>query len=132
MARFSRSRFLLSSAVLTRPGTYEYHLVSVDEARAWLSKPYASRLRFSVTADAIELLLGIKPPLDRTPVEMRPGDEALVARLTFDVNREQRALTAELVAQHFELGLLTRLSRAAIEGEPWQKSESNSKSTERM
>ena len=63
MSKFSRSRFLLNSAVITRPGTYKYRLVSIDEAREWLQTPYVSRLRHSVTADAIEILLGTRPPL---------------------------------------------------------------------
>jgi hypothetical protein len=104
------SRFLLNSAVLTREGTYEYRYVSLDEARDWLKDPFSSRLRFDATAGAIEALVGTRPPLNRTPVEMREGDEALVFRLTLDVSTvDKRNLTSEFIAKHCEVGMLTRV-----------------------
>lgn len=101
------SRFLMNSCVLVTEGTYEYHHVSYDGAREWLKTPFASRIRFDPTADAIGLLFGVRPPVDRTPIEMRVGDEALIFRLTFNVT-EKRALTPEMIANNCEVGLLTR------------------------
>lgn len=103
------SRYLMNSAVLTREGTYEYHYVSADTAREWLARPYVSRLRFNATAEAMNVLLGVCPPINRTAVEMRVGDEALIIRLTFDAHmNDKRTLTPEFIAQNIELGVLTR------------------------
>jgi hypothetical protein len=104
------ARYLLNSAVLQSEGTYEYRLLSEGEARAWIQEPFASRLRYDATADAIRLLLGVRPPVDRTPIMMRPGDEAMVFRLTFNVNNyDKRAMRPETIVHNCEIGLLTRL-----------------------
>lgn len=102
-------RFLMNSCVLANEGTYEYHRLSTDKARAWLGQGFDSRIRYDPTADAIEMLLGVRPPVNRTPVYMNVGDEALVFRLTFKVSTyDKRAMTAEAIANNCEIGLLTR------------------------
>ncbi|MBX6770898.1 MAG: DUF1874 domain-containing protein [Chloroflexi bacterium] len=79
-------RYLLNSAVITRPGRYTYRLIDLAEAREWLARgPVASRVGYPETADFIHQALGVRVPLSREASAMEPGDEALVVRLKYRV-----------------------------------------------
>lgn len=105
------ARYVINNAVLTEPGTYSYRLLDTDAAKRWLDRPFHSRLRYDATSEAIERVTGVRCPVDRTPVRMYPGDEALVFRLRVNMARlERRDLTAEFIVNNAEIGLLRRLS----------------------
>jgi len=77
-------RYILNSAVLTAPGTYQYRLIGAEEAREWaLAGPFVSRVGYAETAQFIRDLTGVEPELSREESKMEPGDEALVVRLKY-------------------------------------------------
>jgi hypothetical protein len=105
-------RFVMNSAVLTQAGLYRYRRVSHVEAIEWLdSGPYRSLIGWPITADAMQIVLGVRPEINRRHVTFNVGDEALVFRLTFRVSDRavKSQLTPEFVAQHCEIGVLTRI-----------------------
>jgi len=107
------TRYLLASAVITSPGGYRYWLVSPEEARVWLARgPWVSRVGYPETARHIEHTLGVRCLVSREITRLRPGDEALVVRLTYRpqdprMKREQRE-EPPFSAEDWEIGLLTR------------------------
>ena len=110
------TRYILNSAVITAPGFYRYRLIELDEAQEWARQgPFVSTVGYEQTAVALSELLGINVPVNRVTVRMEPGDEALVFRLVFPPGtpridpRDKGALSAHMLAGHFELGLLRRI-----------------------
>ena len=109
-------RYLLNSAVITAPGDYEYRLVTVDEAKAWLAPgQLVSTIGYPETAAAMQALFGGQVNINRIMVTMQAGDEALVFRLVLppgapriDPTNKGR-LTPEYVAQNSEIGVLKRV-----------------------
>jgi hypothetical protein len=111
------ARYLLNSAVITAPGLFDYKLVSPDEAREWYrSGPEPiSTIGYAETAAALGELLGVIVPVDRRTVRMTDvRDEALVFRLVLPPGSpridpaDKGRLGAEILAGHYELGLLVR------------------------
>ncbi len=108
----SLQRYVLSSAVITAPGTYEYRLLTPETARRWLDRGgFTSLVGYDVTASAMEMLLGVRPAVSREHARMEIGDEALVFRLRARVTSSQikHNLTPDFVFQHAEIGLLRRI-----------------------
>ena len=107
------TRPLLSSAVLTDPGTYTYRLVTIPEAVAWLlAGPWLSTIAYPNTADALSLLTGVDVPCDpsRTQTRLEVGQEALVARLDVRLAPEWRtAVDRDYLMRHLEIGVLARV-----------------------
>lgn len=104
-------RYILSSAVISTPGTYAYTLLSPTDAAAWLAQGDAlSCVGYDITADAMATLLRVRPEVSRRHVRMACGDEALVFRLKMRVAPHMKyLLTSEFVSANAEIGLLRRL-----------------------
>ena len=114
-------RYYLNSAAITATGRYDYRLLTPDEARAWVAaggEP-VSTVGYATTADLLGSLVGRPVAVNRVPITMLPGDEALVLRFALDFRlspgaksgQEGRREAEELFrAGKFELGLLTRVS----------------------
>ena len=110
-------RYVLNSAVITAPGTYEYKRVSPEEAKRWWfsGDPPLSTVGYPETAEALSQLLGVPVQVNRVTIVMEPGDEALVFRLVLPpgtprIQPHEKGRIAEHVrAGHWELGLLRRL-----------------------
>lgn len=110
-------RFILSSAVLTSPGTYRYRLATLPEARQWVEAgPFHSTIRYRETASALSALVGRKVEARDEIVTMQPGDEALVFRLVFPPGTrglptdKKGQVSTEFVLDHCEIGVLERIS----------------------
>lgn len=110
-------RYLLNSAVITAPGNYSYALVDEAAAAAWYRQgPVESTIGYAETAAALSELLGAKIAVSRRVITMAAGDEALVFRLVLPPGseridpRDKGAIGRALIGQHYELGLLRRLS----------------------
>ena len=104
-------RFVLNSAVITTPGTYVYRLVSVDEAKEWVSAgTFDSTIGYPETAVALSAITGICIPVNRHQIYMDTGDEALVFRLTCRMaNPELKGkLTPAFVLNNCEIGILKK------------------------
>jgi hypothetical protein len=105
-------RYILNTAVITRPGSYHYAYLSVADGQAWLQKgEYYSAIGYSETVDAFELVVGVKLDANRETVRMSVGDEALVFRLKARIpyTKTKGHLSKEFIAENFELGLLRRV-----------------------
>ena len=106
------NRYLLNSAVVTSPGRYEYWLCDVETARRWMAAgPVESTIGYQETADALATLLGAEVSVNRRMVNMQPGDEALVFRLTVrlaDPSVKGRINDPAWIAGHSEIGILSR------------------------
>jgi hypothetical protein len=112
-------RYILNSAVITKPGRYEYRLLTADKAREWLQRgEFTSTIGYPETALAAEALFGVPITCNRSTVTMSPGDEALVFRLIFPPGTPRIApgdkgrLTPEFILSNCEIGLLTREAEA--------------------
>jgi len=100
-------RYVLNSAVITLPGLYEYRLLTVDQARAWLrSGPAVSRVGYQETLGYIRDLLGVDLPLSREASPMKVGDEALVVRLRYRLQDARQKGRVAPEPGDWEIGLL--------------------------
>ena len=106
------ARYVLNTAVISNPGMYAYHLITRDEARAWLKRgPVVSRVGYPATADFIRRALGVTLDLSREPTSMHTGDEALVVRLKYRMaDTRPKAVDSGWAEDDFELGLLRCLA----------------------
>lgn len=109
-------RYLLNSAVITKPGLYRYATCDAAAAKEWYADGGAeSAIGYAETAAALSLLLNAAIPVQRVQIAMQPGDEALVFRLVFPpgtprIDPWDKGRLGELLeAGHWELGFLVRI-----------------------
>lgn len=108
-------KYLLNSAVITAPGTYEYVLISIEEARYWLqAEQWESTIGYPETAMALAKIASVNVPINRKVITMQAGDEALVFRLVFPQGyrpdpAQKGSMGIDFILAHSELGLLRRL-----------------------
>lgn len=108
-------RYLLNSAVLTSPGEYNYRLVDINQAVAWLlDGEFVSAIRYDQTAEALSMITGVDIPTRDTTLVMEAGDEALVFRLVFPPGTPRvpqglkGSVDPEWLRSHSELGVLVK------------------------
>lgn len=102
-------RYLLNSAVITAPGTYTYRLVPGAVVVAWVQVGgWESRIGYPATADHVQAVTGVRPPLSREATAMQPGDEALVVRLTYRVQDPAAKATFRPAPGDWEYGIMRR------------------------
>lgn len=110
------TRYILNSAVITAPGEWRYSLITPAQARVWVEPGFLSTVGYEQTAAALTQLLGVPVSVERRTIVMLPGDEALVFRLAFPPGTpridpgDKGRLSDAIMAGHYELGLLQRLS----------------------
>ena len=112
-----KMRFILSSAVITAPGTYRYRHINIEQARVWITGgPYHSTIRYVETARALGALVGRPIQTRDEQVKMEPGDSALVFRLVFPpgtrglpIDRKGKVST-RFILDNCEIGILERVS----------------------
>jgi len=104
------ARYILNSAVITSQGVYKYTIIPPEEAREWvLQGNWESRIGYSQTADHIEWLTGVRPPLNREAAVMGLGDEALVVRLKYRVADPSQKGSVTAGPNDWEYGILRRI-----------------------
>ncbi len=102
-------RYILNTAVIGRPGHYEYKLLTELEAEAWLRQGrFVSRVGNREATQFIEDRFGVSCPLSREPIVMLPGDEALVVRLLYRPPGPSATGHVEPRPEGWEIGLLKR------------------------
>ena len=113
----SGRRFALGAATLPNPGDFAYRLRSPEAAREWwLSGPVESHIGHAETTEALARVLDVPAPaVDRRPVRLAPGDEALVFRIALPPHARRLTVEAkgregvERLIAECEVGLLWRL-----------------------
>lgn len=109
-------RYILNSAVITAPGRYDYWLIDEHQAQAWLEQgPWTSTIGYEETAHALSLITNLNIPVYRTIIRMKPGDEALVFRVTLPPGERRLAVQQkgregiEFILRNCEIGILRRI-----------------------
>lgn len=75
---------LMNAAVMPQPGVYHVRRISEDEFVEWLhSVRWQSFIGYEATATHIKQIAGLHVPLSRDQVQLRDGDQMLVARLRY-------------------------------------------------
>lgn len=101
--------FLLNSAVLTAYGEYAYSPLPVDAARSILAEGFTSAVGHAGAAEFCSTLLEMPVPYNRIPIEMQPGDRAVVIRIKERLPEGKSLSADEVRAFGHEVGLLERL-----------------------
>ena len=106
--------YILNSAVITSPGTYNYVLVNLDFAKEWLRlhDDAIFTIGYEETVNVFNKLFGTNYKPNRQQITMQPNDEALVFRLKIRLSDVQLKgkLGEDFVKQNLEIGLLVRLA----------------------
>jgi hypothetical protein len=102
-------RYVLNSAVISRPGNYEYRLLTGLEAEVWLKRGgFTSRVGYEAAAEFLADRFSVRCPLSREPIAMQPGDEGLVVRLKYRLPDTALKGSLKPQAEDWEIGLLKR------------------------
>ncbi len=108
-------KYILNSAVITAPGTYDYKHITPTQAIDWLNEGgWESTIGYPETAEALQQICGCKIPVNRKVITMQAGDEALVFRLIFQQGyrpdpSQKGSMGLNFILKHCEIGILIRL-----------------------
>ena len=104
-------RYILNAAVIPNPGTYEYEIITLEQAKEWLAQgEYTSAVKYKETADVITALTDYPIPVSAAMVRMEVGDEALVFKLNTRIPTPQKgSVGQDFILQNSEIGLLRRI-----------------------
>lgn len=102
--------YVLNTPILTAYGLWRFEgPVDVGRAAEVLRGGFVSAIGHAGAAEFLTRLLGVPVPVNRTSIEMRAGDRALVLRLKARLPEGAVLSDEQMRALPFELGLLTRL-----------------------
>jgi hypothetical protein len=109
LSELALMRHVPNTAVIGRPGHYEYDLLTELEAEAWLRDGQrVSRMGDLKAAEFIQGRFGVPCSLSRLPIVMLPGNEALVVRLLHRPPNPSATGHIEPHPDRWEIGLLKR------------------------
>jgi len=105
-------RYILSDTLIGSPGTYDYQLIELSEAKDWLQAgAFSSAIENETVANALSILVGLTIGVRKERPKMEEGDEALVFRFLVhpDDPRLKEGITAAFVIENCELGILKKI-----------------------
>jgi hypothetical protein len=109
------AKYVLTSAVLTSHGVWEYRPATISEVKRWLQNGgWISAVKYPATVEVIKRLTGVQVPLSNRRVVLTPGDEALVFRLRHEAASGPRFIPSldkvarrpDLQKKYIEFGFL--------------------------
>lgn len=102
--------YVINAPVLTEYGLWEFSgPLTVNNARVILEAGFVSAIGHEASAKVLCQILNITIPVNRIPIKMQQGDEALILRLLQRLPEGKVLNETELKTLDFELGLLKRL-----------------------
>jgi len=105
-------RYILSDTYITSPGTYDFEITSLADAKDWLQAGgFASAIENEIIANALSILTGFTIGTRKERPKMKEGDEALVFRFLVQPNdpRLKDGVTPAFVIENCELGILRKI-----------------------
>lgn len=106
-------RYILNSAVITKPGVYKYRVLTESKfAEMLLSRDdWVSRVGYHETKRRIEELTHgkLSPSISRETSPMNVGDEALVIRIRYRVADPSKKRYEKPSPDSWEYGFLVRV-----------------------
>jgi len=100
--------YVMNSPILTAPGRYVYERIDIERARRLLKEPFESAIGHEATAQFMSRLLGVEIPVNRVSIAMRPGDVAVIFRVSKRLEEGKVLTEGELRNTSYEIGLLRR------------------------
>ena len=99
---------ILNTSILTNLGTYTYHAITLEQARASIAGGFTSAIGHQSTAELLSSLLGVSVPVNRIQFAQEVGDMALVFKVKGRPSEGKILTIAEIEEIGYEFGLLTR------------------------
>jgi hypothetical protein len=102
-------RYIFNTPVLTDYGLYRFEKVTIEQARE-MAKGAESAVGHQGAAEALSTLLATKIKVNRQRISMKPGDSALVFKITERLPEGKVLNTEDTLNMPYEFGRLERLS----------------------
>jgi len=100
---------ILNTAIITTPGRYEMHTISVDSAQALVFQTnWVSAIGHEATAQILSEILQITIPVNRIAYVQQPRERAVVFKLRGRVEEGRILSREEIEAIGYDLYVLTR------------------------